>query len=351
MNGPEGMPLLVTGASGFVGGWLAGFLHARGYPVRALYRRERTPAHVEALALQGAQVERGDLTEPADVRRAVRGTRGIIHAASLTSDWGPPEAFRRANVEPTLMLLEEARREGCDTFLYISTVAVHGFGPHLESTEEGPYYPLAYPYQLSKKEAEECVRAANGPALRTICIRPGNVYGPRDTTTFYPLLSAVRRGVRGTLGGGRSLTCPVYVTDLCEAVYLALRSAQSAGEVLNITGAERVSWGELMGYAASLLGARPWLSLPIGAARLAAKLLVWLYRAAGASSAPPLTPYRVEQLAHDYHFSIAKAQAMLGYVPAVGWREGLRRTVAAYRQDVLEGRRPGRRRRTEARRG
>jgi nucleoside-diphosphate-sugar epimerase len=323
----------VTGASGFIGGWIASGLHERGYAVRAHYRRKLMPERLAALAAGGVEALQGNLTQVQDARAAVRREDAVVHAAALASDWGPPDLFFRQNVEPTVLLLAEARAAGCRTFVYLSSAAVHGFGPHHRTTEQGPYYPPISHYQTTKKQAEEAVLAANSSELRTIVLRPANVYGPGDTTTFYRLLAAQEQGIRGTLSGGRRLTSVVYVEDLVRAVVLALDSEDAAGEAFNITSGERVSWAELLGYSATLLGVRPWLELPVSLARVLARLLSGAYRLLGIRSDPQLTPYLVAQAANDFDFSIDKARRLLGYAPQVDWREGLRRMVAAYRED------------------
>ncbi len=338
------MNVLVTGASGFVGGWVSRALQARGEHVRALYRRRDMPYHLMRLSSLGAEVLRHDLTRDGDAAAATRGMDAVVHAAALTIDWGSEDLFRRQNYALTVRLVEAARGSGCRVFLYLGSIAVHGFGRHVDSNEEGPYYPHVNPYQVTKKAAEEYVLSRCQPGFRTTSVRPGIVYGPGDTTTLYPLLDALRLGVKGTLGGGRSLTCPVYIDDLVDAVVLALDRDASAGQVFNVTGGERVCWAEFLGYAAELLGVRPWASLPIPVARLLAPLLSGVFGLFRVSRPPPLTRYRVEQLAHDFHFSIEKARRVLGYEPRVGWREGLRRAVEAYRV-VDTAARQGRRRR------
>jgi nucleoside-diphosphate-sugar epimerase len=217
--------------------------------------------------------------------------------------------------------------------VFLGSVSVHGFGPHVQTTEEGPYYPLGNAYQRTKKQAEEAVLAANGPGFRTVVLRPADVYGPGDTTVFYRLLGAQERGVRGTLGGGLRLVSLLAVEDLVQAVGLALEREQGAGQVFNLTSGEPNTWRQLLGYTASLLGVRPWLELPLFVARPAAAVLSAIYAFLGIRKDPPLTPYRVEHVAYDFDFSIEKAQKLLGYSPAVGWREGLARTVEAYRAE------------------
>jgi nucleoside-diphosphate-sugar epimerase len=330
---PAPRKVLVTGASGFIGGWVARGLAERGRAVRALYRRASPPAFLSRLAAGGAEVERRDLSLPDDARAAVRGAEAVVHAAALASDWGDPELFRRQNVEVTTRLLEEAREAGCRVFVHIGSIAVHGFGLHVQTTEEGPYYPLCCPYQRTKKQAEEEVLARNAPGFRTVVLRPADVYGPGDTTTFYRLLAAQERGVRGTLGGGLHLTSLLAVEDLVQAVALALESEASAGQVFNLTSGDPTTWRQLLGYTASLLGVRPWFELPLFVARPAAAVLVALYGLLGLRKDPPLTPYRVEHVAYDFDFSIEKAQKVLGFTPAVGWRAGVERMVEAYRAE------------------
>ncbi len=322
--------ILVTGASGFIGGWVAGSLVEKGYPVRALYRRQQPTDTLERIRAAGAEIQRRDLIDPEDLRRCLEGVDALIHCAALARDWGRKEEYRIQNLELTRSLAEQASRSGCRVFIFLSSLSVHGFGPHRNSTEEGPYYRYYNEYQATKKAAEQYVLGLDGPGLRVTVLRPGNVYGPGDTTTFYRLLAAQERGIRGTLGGGKRLTSPLYVEDLVQAVILALENEESGGQVFNITSGEEVTWGELLSYSAGLLGVKPWLELPLPAAWAAAYLCQWIFRLFRLKAEPPIIPYRVAHLAWNFHFDIDKARVKLGYRPQMSWREGLRRTVQGY---------------------
>ena len=323
--------ILVTGASGFIGGWTSRILSERGYPVRAQYRRSCIPAHLEETRRLGAELQRGDLTVPGDVRALLRDVEAVIHCAAKVTDWGSEQDFLLQNVDFTERLIGEARRAGCRVFVFLSSLSVHGFGVHRGSTEEGPFYRYHSGYQRSKRAAEQLVLSCGAPGFRVAVLRSGNAYGPGDTTTFYRLLAAQERGVRGTVGGGRALTSPVYVEDLVEAVILALENEAGAGQVFNITSGEEVTWREIMQRSAELLGVRPWFELPIVLTWAAAYLLNGIYRLFRIKAAPVVSPYRIAHVAWDFNFSIEKAKRVLGYRPKTDWRTGLARTVAAYR--------------------
>ena len=323
---------VVTGASGFVGSASAIHLAASGRRVRGIWFRGGPQERMRRLAAAGVCLQRHDLSGDAGARAALQGAAAVVHCAGAVSDWGTEDHFRIHNQELTARLCRAARAAGCRRFVHASSAAVHGFGPHRETTERGPFYPPVNPYQESKLAAERSVQALMPDA---VVLRLGNVYGPDDTTSFYRILQAIERGLPGFIDGGRHLTCPVYVDDVSRSFELALETEAAAGEVLLVTGGECVRWRQLLGHAAALLGRQPprW-PVPAWAALPAARMFECLYRAVPAAGEPPLTVYRVAQTAHDYHFSIACARAVLGFAPATGYREGIERTVRAYRRSA-----------------
>lgn len=321
---------VVTGASGFIGSALAVRLAAAGRRVRGIYLRGGPQERMRRLAAAGVRMRRHDLSSDRGARDALAGAAAVAHCAGAVSDWGTRAHFYRHNAELSARLCRAAAAAGCRRFVHAGSAAVHGFGPHRGTTEEGPFYPPVNPYQESKLAAERRVRALRADA---VVLRLGNVYGPDDTTSFYRILQAIERGLPAFVDAGRHLTCPVYVDDVTRAFELALETDAAAGAVLLITGGERVRWRQVLQRAAALLGRAPprwtapgWLALP------AARVMECAWRAVPAAGEPPLTVFRVAQTAHDYDFSIARARAALGFTPATGYREGIERTVRAYRR-------------------
>ncbi|HUX50092.1 MAG TPA: SDR family NAD(P)-dependent oxidoreductase [Spirochaetia bacterium] len=325
--------IVVTGASGFIGGHLAEALFKRGYHVRAVYRRANPPEGLARLACDRFELFQADLAQEERLAQMVAGMDAVIHVAARASDWGPYADYERDNYTATVRLLEAARNAGCRKMVVTSSIAVHGFGPHVDTTEEGPYYRHIAPYQITKKMAEDYALSQDGKGIAVTAIRPGNVLGPGDTTVTFPILDGMERGLMGYISGGRSLTCPVYVGDLVNAHILALETPAANGLVFNITGGERVTWREYIEEAARCLGMRaPRKSVPGPLAYGLAALLEAVYHAVSAKKAPLLTRYRVAQLMYDFHFAVHRAETVLGYRPQTTWRDALRLTVEDYRR-------------------
>lgn len=323
--------ILVTGASGFIGSNLARTLITKGYTVIAHYRRAQVPPYLRALQAAGAKLVRADLSQPASGIPLVNNVDAIIHVAALASDWGPDQAFYEANFKATVNLCQAALQAQVKRLVFISSITVHGFGHHLDSTEEGPYYPLEFPYPRTKKMAEDYVLSLNQKDFSTVVVRPGNVYGPGDTTTFYPMFRYIQKGFMGYLSGGKSLTCPIYIDDLVSGIILALEAERAAGQIYNLTSGEKVTWRELVDFLYKELSvAKKPLSSPVWFSLVLAHLQGFFYRLLRSPHPPPLTPYRIKQAAHNYSFSIAKACRELGFRPQTSWQEGMRKTIAAY---------------------
>lgn len=201
MNGDANTerPLVaLTGATGFLGGHIADRLLAEGCRVRA---GVRPTSDTRWIRDKGVEIVETALVPPpgsgedetaAGLDSFVAGASRVIHCAGAIRAPGI-EAFRRANVLSTRLLLEAcARAGGVESFVLISSLAAVGpAAPENAVDEKSPPRPISA-YGRSKLEAEELLRDP-GLGFRTAALRPPALYGPRDKA-FLTLFRCARRG-------------------------------------------------------------------------------------------------------------------------------------------------------------
>ncbi len=323
--------IIITGSSGFIGQHTAGFFSEKGYHVTAQYRRQDPPLSLKILESDRFCLVRTDFTNPEIIDELVSRTDGIIHIAGYPKDVGRYRQFVESNVLATTRLLDSALRHRIKIFIFISSAAVHGFRNHIGSTEEGPYYkPVSY-YQSTKKAAEDYVMQNTDKGVHVSVIRPANVYGPGDTTVMYKYFDQIMNGFLPLVSKGKSLTAPVYISDLVDSIYLAYTKKASSGQIYNISSGEKTTWKEIMDIAVKRLNpsART-ISAPYWLARAAAGFSTFIGKIFGLDYTSVLTRYKVDQGGRNFSFSIEKARRELGYSPKVMIDEGMNRTCDAY---------------------
>jgi nucleoside-diphosphate-sugar epimerase len=324
---------LITGATGFVGGHVAETCKARGWAVRTIARPTSDTAFLDRL---GATVLRGDLTDKAVVRQAVDGVEYVVHCAAKVGDWGPVEDYRAVNVEGLRGLLEACTGRPLQRFVHLSSLGVYE-ARHHHGTDETVPPPDSHMdgYTQTKVEAEQLAltyHRQNG--VPVVVLRPGFVYGPRDRTLLPKVIDNLRQRKFRFLGSGRQAQNTIYVGNLVDAVFLALEKPQAVGQIYNLTDGEHVSkrrFIDALVRGLDLPKPKP-VSLPLFVAR---PLAWWMERDArrkGAVKAPRLTQARLKFLGLNLDFSIDKAKRELGYRPRVSFDEGIRETVAWYRE-------------------
>ena len=327
--------VLVTGASGFVGTNLCQSLIGRGYKVLALVRGDHNR---ELLEKMGAERVVCRITDTECIRAALKRADYVIDVLGKAWDWGDYESFAIPNITGVRNMLDESMRAGLKKFVHISTVAVHGFGNHIDTNEEGPYYPTNFPYCVTKYEGEKYVLAAyREHSFPVSVIRPANVYGENDTVTIVNMAEALQSRSVPFVDSGRRLTCPVYVGNLVDAIIAALEKDEAVGEVFIISDGLRITWREWTEKLCAALDVKPhWLSVPGWFARFIGTSMELFYKIFNAQEAPALTRYRTQQVSTNYHFSIGKAERVLGWKPRTGIDTAVGKTIEWYKNYRLK---------------
>ena len=305
------MKLLVTGATGFLGGALVPLLVEEGHEVRVLARGGAPDA--EAL---GCELVSGDVRDPETVRRALDGREGLYHLAGLVSR-DPRDAHKmyELHVTGTRVLLAEAERAGVGRVVLASSSGTIGVSQVRRVATEEDDYPIEtvgrWPYYLSKIYEEKIAIEAARRRLPVVILNPSLLLGPGDAR-----LSSTQDVYRFLLGripamprGGISF---VDVRDAARAFVAALTRG-NVGE-RHLLGAANWDFTEFFGRLSRLARAPPPpLRLPSAVKVAAAHLMeTWAHRR---GREPDLPAADVEMGEHWFFVDSSKAERVLGFRP------------------------------------
>jgi len=236
--------IFLTGGSGFVGGHVVHELRGRDLPVRCLVRNPRRGSKLAAL---GAELAKGDVTDPASLRRSVAGAETVVHLVAIRQ--GRDEQFRRVMVDGTRDLLAAAEEAGVRRFVHMSALGTS------EETKD------LVPYFRAKWEAEQLVRASGIPH---VIFRPSFIFGPDGgiLPTFVKL--ARLTPVTPIVGSGRQRIQPIWVDDVAAYFAEAATRDDVVDSLFELGGPDTVSWNEFWVELKRVRGLRrPSIHIPV----------------------------------------------------------------------------------------
>ena len=324
------MRVLVTGATGFVGGGVARRLARDGHDVRVL---PRPSADVHSLEAVGIDVVRGDVREIESIAVALSGCSHVIHLAAAKG--GSSSLLRDVNVRGTANVLDAAREAGIHRVVYGSTLGVHGFVTGVRMDERTAIRPNT-PYRLSKWRGEEVARAAHARAGAPVVIaRISSVVGC-GARGWLPLAKGIAAGRMRLVGDGANSIDLVPLDDLVDGLVrcAVVPSIEGRHYVLGAGTPSTVA-----GFTASIAEA---LGAPAPRTGLPALPFRMIQRVAGVvfrfTEYTPSYVHGREMLVADKRDSSERARAELGYDPRGSLSDAVRAMVKCF---VAAGQIPG----------
>ncbi len=323
-NALDASPVLVTGASGFVGSAIAEALRAAGYRPRVLVRPTSSRANISPLDT----VCEGDLRDRSSLAAALKGVRFLFHAAADYRLWArDPDELARNNIEGTRLIMEEALRAGVERIVYTSSVATLKLTDGVPATESHPLSEdeAIGAYKRSKVVAERLVETiVRRDGLPAVIVNPSTPIGPRDvkpTPTGRVIVEAASGRIPAFVDTGLNLA---HVDDVAAGHLAALRRGE-VGERY-ILGGENVLFSAMLADIAAIVGRKaPTLRAPRALIYPLAYAAEFFARFGGGE--PFVTVDGLRMSRHRMFFDDAKARRELGYVSRP-YREGLRDAVA-----------------------
>jgi nucleoside-diphosphate-sugar epimerase len=225
--------ILITGAGGFIGGWLTETLYLSGSTnVRAGIRRWSSAARLGRLPVE---IVLCDVMDEEQVGQAMAGVTCVIHCAV---------GGRNVIIQGTKNMLDLALELEVRRFVHLSTTEVYG-NVSGEIDEMCPYQYTGQTYGDSKIEAEKLCWEYYEKGLPVTVIRPSIVYGPFSRDWTVGIARKLQSGNWGIFKGyGEGICNLVYVADLVSGILLAARHKRAVGEAFNLNGPEMITWNQ-----------------------------------------------------------------------------------------------------------
>ena len=317
----------VTGASGFLGSYVAEQLKARGAHVRALVRPQSDTAFLSRLAVE---LLYGDLRDPKSLRPLVAGADVVYHCAAQLGDWGPWSKFEQGTVLTTRHLVNACQADNAPRLLHVSSVAAYGhpLATDKQIDEESPlgqHLWLWDHYARSKMQAE---REAARLGDRVTIVRPTWIYGPRDRVILPRIVSTVRAGRARLIGSGENRLNMVHAADMADGVVRAATHPAAGGRIYNLTSDGDITQRGFYDLLCDELELpRVERNVPRRVADIFGFACEICGRAIGQREPPRVTRHGISLLSRSTNFSNQRAREELGWHPAQHTEEGLREAL------------------------
>ncbi|TBU80834.1 3-beta hydroxysteroid dehydrogenase [Pseudomonas daroniae] len=312
------MKILVTGASGFIGGRFARYALEQGLDVRVTGRREDALEH---LVRRGAHFVLGDLSDPQLALSLCSDVEAVVHCAGAVGVWGHYDTFHRGNVLLTENVIEACLKRRVRRLVHLSSPSIYFDGhDHVGLSEEQVPKRFSSHYARTKFLAEQRVFGAQEFGLEVLALRPRFVTGAGDVSIFPRLIAMQRKKRLAIIGNGLNKVDFTSVHNLNEALLSALLAAGPAlGKAYNISNGAPVPLWDVINYVLRQLEL-PAVTrhVPVGLARSVATFNEGICSLLPGRPEPTLSRLTVDVMNRNFSLDISQAQQYLDYEAKAG---------------------------------
>jgi nucleoside-diphosphate-sugar epimerase len=290
----------ITGATGFVGNFVANYLESKGYKVFRFGRKDKKGV------LQW-DISRGIYTDFIKVDC-------VVHCAASVDDWASYKESHAVNVTGTQNVLKSFPQ--ASQFIYISSASVYNaFCEQVVIKEfECLGGKLLNSYSKTKLLGEKEVEKSNIESR--VILRPHIIYGLGDTTIAPRIKNGIKFGYFPVPGNGKNKISFTNVENLAQAILQAIKISKKGFSIYNITDKESFTFTQALKEVKKLNNLKfKEFFIPKKLCLIIGSVLEFLYTLFGIKKSPLLTRYIVDQMSSDHIFDITKAQNELQYNP------------------------------------
>ena len=325
------MRVLITGGTGFIGSRLALDWLQRGHSVTILAQENNAAeSHNRRLIeSKGGRIAISSVTERDRVFKIVQGADLVYHLAAAQHEANiSDQTFWDVNVNGSRNILEASVQARVKRFVHGSTIGVYGTALDGHLDERSPVNPDNI-YGVTKLEAEKLALTFRDK-LAIVIIRISETYGPGDQRLL-KLFRGINKNAFFMIGTGQSIHHLLYIDDLVCGLHLAATVDAAVGKIFVLAGKDALTTSAMVETISKRLEKKlPVFHFPLLPFLLLATVTEKVCRPLGIQ--PPLHRRRMDFFRKDFRFSQEQAQKVLGFVPRVGFEQGVMETAGWYRQ-------------------
>ncbi|TKJ17348.1 hypothetical protein CEE44_02325 [Candidatus Woesearchaeota archaeon B3_Woes] len=330
------MKIFVTGATGFMGGFLIEELVKKGHTVKVLVRKTSNIKYLKNLNIE---ILHGDVTNLDSLKKATKNIEIVIHLASLIHPVNVPDSlYYDINVKGTENVFRKSyeNNKKLKQFIHCSSVTVYGEieDENKPISENAPCRKQTTIYGVTKYKGELAIKSlTNKYKVPLTIVRPSRIYGERDIS-FLPICKLMKKKLFFNIGLGKTFMQPVYVKDCVQGIINSINNKKSFNGEYNLAGPEPINKKQFLSMLSKNVGKKmPRINMPVFIVKTMAiinEILFFFLK-----KEPFINRKKLAFFLRSNKYDISSAKKDLNYHPRIKPEEGIRKMVDWYKTKKL----------------